>query len=69
MQLTSQSSGPLQLEGVNGKVPNQTEQSKPLAKKVAGFQSRKKKSMGQRMIAQGAQTFSPASANSPKGSY
>lgn len=67
MQLTSQSSGPLQLEGVNGKPSNATEQSKPLAKKM--FQPKKKKSMGQRMVGQGAQTFSPASANSPKGSY
>lgn len=51
MQLTSQSSGPLQLEGVNGKPSNATEQSKPLAKKVAQFPAKKKKSMGQRMIA------------------
>ncbi len=50
MQLTSQSSGPLQLEGVNGKVPNQADKTASFAKRVA-MQPKKKKSMGQRMIA------------------
>jgi hypothetical protein len=65
MQLTSQSSGPLQLEGVNGKPSNAMDKSKPMAKKVAMFQPKKKKSMGQRMIGQGA---APAQT-SGQGSY
>jgi hypothetical protein len=54
-QLTSTTSAPLQLEGVNGKVPKQTEQSSPFAKRTGMQPMKKKKSgfkqtMGQRML-------------------
>jgi hypothetical protein len=65
MQLTSQSSGPLQLEGVNGKLPNQADKSSSFAKRAA-MQPKKKKTMGQRMMGKSAAACPP---NSSQGGY
>lgn len=53
MQLTAATSAPMQLEGVNGKVPNQADKTSSFAKRAA-MPPKKKKSMGQRMVGQSA---------------